>query len=270
MRSRIAEKLRLRIHSALTGAFRLVGVEAILTRTGTPSPVITFDKRTLQSFHHSNERTQLYEEALRRSGMEWSDNFAKQCRFHSLQQMASFASLKIPDADFVECGCWKGHSSYMISRILQENRFSGSFHIFDSFEGGLSERTDEDRIDGREQTPEEIAREKAHFSSTEAELKHTVEGFHFVKTYKGWIPERFPEVTDRTFAFVHIDVDLYQPTLDSLEFFYPRLEPGGVIVVDDYGYTQFPGARRAVDEFLRDNDCFLFYETPIGSCFLIK
>jgi O-methyltransferase len=64
--------------------------------------------------------------------------------------------------------------------------------------------------------------------------------FPFVHLYKGWIPSRFIEVEDRQFSFVHIDVDLYEPILDSLNFF-PKLVKGGVIVFDDYGITQFPG-----------------------------
>jgi hypothetical protein len=47
---------------------------------------------------------------------------------------------------------------------------------------------------------------------------------------------------------VHIDVDLYQPTRDSLAFFYPRLVKGGVIVMDDYGFKTCPGATRAAEE----------------------
>jgi hypothetical protein len=63
-------------------------------------------------------------------------------------------------------------------------------------------------------------------------------------------------VEDRRFKLVHIDVDLYQPTRDSVEFFYPRMVPGGVILCDDYGSTRCPGARRAMDEF--------FFEKPEG------
>ena len=51
---------------------------------------------------------------------------------------------------------------------------------------------------------------------------------------------------------VHVDVDLYEPTLASLAFFYPRMNPGGVMVCDDYGFTTCPGATKAVDEFLHD------------------
>ncbi|HBH79257.1 MAG TPA: hypothetical protein DDY39_05465, partial [Nitrospira sp.] len=88
--------------------------------------------------------------------------------------------------------------------------------------------------------------------------------------YKGWIPDRFPEVKERRFAFVHIDVDLYQPIMDSLKFFFPRLLPGGIIVVDDYGYSIFPGAKKAVDEFRSGIECSMFYETPMGSCFIVR
>ena len=42
---------------------------------------------------------------------------------------------------------------------------------------------------------------------------------NFIILLKGWIPSRFEEVKDKNFSFVHIDVDLYQPTLDSLNFF---------------------------------------------------
>ena len=73
-----------------------------------------------------------------------------------------------------------------------------------------------------------------------------------LRFHPGWIPERFADVADRSFAFVHVDVDLRQPTLDSLEFFYPRLSPGGILLCDDYGCTTCPGATAAIDAFLQD------------------
>ena len=72
------------------------------------------------------------------------------------------------------------------------------------------------------------------------------------------------------FSFVHIDVDLYQPTLDCLEFFFPKLVSGGIIVCDDYNSSQFPGAKNAWDYYFKDKKINLFYEQPFGGCFLIK
>lgn len=68
---------------------------------------------------------------------------------------------------------------------------------------------------------------------------------------------------------MYIDVDLYQPILDSLKFFYKRMIPGGIMVFDDYGFTFFPGAKKAVDEFMSDKDDF-FIALPSGQAFLIK
>jgi hypothetical protein len=85
--------------------------------------------------------------------------------------------------------------------------------------------------------------------------------------HRGWIPERFPDVADERFSFVHVDVDLYEPHRDAIEFFWPRLTQGGVMVFDDYGSAYCPGARRAVDEAFTPTD---IVESPTGQCFVIK
>ena len=93
--------------------------------------------------------------------------------------------------------------------------------------------------------------------------------FSFIKYFKGWIPERFSEVESKTFSFVHIDVDMYEPIRDSILFFYPRMKKGGIIVFDDYGFLGFPGAKPAVDEFFKDkND--LLVSLPSGQAFVVK
>lgn len=251
-------------------SFDLFGVQADFYLKGSSIDIVPVDRNLLEFFFRKDKKIQLYYEGLKKANVEWSDNFLKQCRIYSLQQMVRFVMKKKLSADFVECGCWKGHSTYIISKILSQHGFSNTFHVFDSFEGGLSEKMEQDKNLRHRQSEDDIRYEKKYFASTEAELHDAIKEFDFIKIYKGWIPTRFAEVERINFAFVHIDVDLYQPTLESLKFFFPRLLPGGVIVVDDYGYTQFPGAKRAVDELLAANDCYLFYETPIGSCFIIK
>ena len=53
------------------------------------------------------------------------------------------------------------------------------------------------------------------------------------------------------FAFVHLDADLYQPTLAALRYFYPRMVAGGVIIIHDYNHN-WDGARKAVNEFVTE------------------
>jgi hypothetical protein len=69
-------------------------------------------------------------------------------------------------------------------------------------------------------------------------------GFPQVRLHSGWIPERFADVGDQSFAFVHVEVDLYEPTRNSLELFWPRLTRGGVLSCDDYGLTHSQAPNR--------------------------
>ena len=79
-----------------------------------------------------------------------------------------------------------------------------------------------------------------------------------VEIHKGWIPDTFARLDDRTYALAHIDVDLYRSALDCCEYFYPRLTAGGVLLFDEYGFADAVGERDAVDEFLADKP-----ESPI-------
>lgn len=206
-----------------------------------PEEVEFFRRDTADAF----DATRDYEEALAATGCEETDNFLKRGRYLMLHQFAGFAADRIETGDFAECGCWRGHSTFMLSRIL-ERHGGGDFHVFDSFEG-LSPYTEQDRGALAPADPEAAEQRRRHFAADYESVKRALSRFPFVRLYKGWIPERFAEVEDRQFRFVHIDVDLYQPHVDSIGFFYPRLQDGGVMVFDDYGSAGFPGARRAID-----------------------
>jgi O-methyltransferase len=250
--------------------FGTIGIDAKFSKKDKNRKTIVFNQNQLAQYFYPNKRMELYFEGLDRTNLKQTDNFSKQLRFYSLQQIIEYVLALKLNGDVAECGCWKGHSSFIISTLLSKNNFQNQFHIFDSFEGGLSEKTEKDQNDQYGLSGEETIKEKEMFFSLEENVGKVLEKFDFIKLYKGWIPDRFEEVKGQKFSFVHIDVDLYDPTLDSLEFFYPRLVEKGSIVVDDYGFMQFPGCKRAVDEFLKRNEYTFFYEMPAGGCFIIK
>ena len=68
---------------------------------------------------------------------------------------------------------------------------------------------------------------------------------------RGHFPDTAPTIPTR-YCLVHIDADTYQSTRDALEYFYPRLSPGGFLVLDDYQWVHCPGVERAVTEFFAD------------------
>ena len=166
--------------------------------------------------------------------------------------------------DTAECGVFTGESSYLICHA-NRNRNDYRHHCFDSFEG-LSEPDREDEP----KTPHAIPWKKGDLHKDLALVRKHLKEFEFVRYYKGWIPERFGEVADRKFSFVHIDVDLFQPTRDSLKFFYERMVPGGILLCDDYGFSTCPGATRAFDDFIVDKPEHKVIHLTTGQGFIVK
>ena len=141
--------------------------------------------------------------------------------------------------DVAECGVYRGGSAYLMAKELARQAPGKHLHLFDSF-AGLSQPG---AHDGSHWRAGALASSLPEVSANLTEYSHLI-AFH-----AGWIPDCFSEAVDRSFCFVHIDVDLYEPTMASLEFFGPRMVKGGIVVCDDYGFDTCPGARRAVDEF---------------------
>lgn len=186
--------------------------------------------------------------------------FHDQSNWHSLDRKFFLRELlRLADGvegDTAECGVFQGASSAL---ICQHNLGKPRrHHLFDSFEG-LSQPRD---IDGSHWQPNDL-------SCSEEQVRFNLSGFDSIMFHKGWIPEGFSDVNEASFSFVHIDVDLYDPTLDSLRFFYPRLLVGGIIVCDDYGFLTCPGARRAMDEFFVGKPEAII-QSPSGQAFVVK
>ncbi len=183
-------------------------------------------------------------------------------RKHVLYSMAR--ALRSLPGDTVECGVFDGGSSFLMC-LAWEGQAEPAHHVFDSFEG-LSPPEDADRPEDETAyvwQPHDMA-------MSLQTVQKNLSRFDFVRYYQGWIPDRFDEVADRRFSFVHVDVDLYQPTYDAVAFFYPRMVPGGIILCDDYGSTICPGARKAFDDFAVQAPEGRVIELTTGQGFLVK
>ncbi len=161
--------------------------------------------------------------------------------------------------DTAECGAYLGAGSYLICQFntLHSNNERQHF-IFDSFEG-LSEPGTNDNHHWS----------KGDLSAPEEAVRKALADFPNITYLKGWIPSRFAEVENRKFSFIHIDVDLHEPTRECIAFFYPRMNPGGIILCDDYGFSSCPGATKAIDEFL-ENKPEKMISLCSGGGFMIK
>jgi hypothetical protein len=186
-------------------------------------------------------------------GIMDSENWHSMDRKYTLNQL-----LKICinlEGDLVECGAYKGASAYLMCKMFANSK--KHIYLFDSFEG-LSQPN---LKDGNYWS-------HGNLSVSEDKIKETLKNFNNYSIYKGWIPNRFEEVTSKKFCFIHIDVDLYQPTLDSLHFFYEKVVQGGIILLDDYGFKNCPGAREACNIFFKNKEPII--NLPTGQAFIIK
>ncbi len=142
--------------------------------------------------------------------------------------------------DVLEAGVFQGGTARLLRTRLGEPA-GKQLYLFDSFEGMKSVSDQQDR------------HAEGDFSDTSVEgVRRVVGSAPWIHFCKGWVPQSFIGYEDRSYCFAHIDLDLYQGVFDCLQYVYPRLSSGGVIVLDDYGFASCPGARQAVDEFFND------------------
>jgi O-methyltransferase len=143
--------------------------------------------------------------------------------------------------DFAECGVYRGGTALLLRRVLGNT--DKTLYLFDSFQGLPNENPNHDnyyrRGDFCNPSVDSVRNLLKHFVST-------------IEIRQGWIPDTFAGLEKKRYAFAHIDVDLYQPTIDCCKYFYSRLVPGGVMVFDDYGFPACRGEKDAVDEFFAD------------------
>lgn len=132
-----------------------------------------------------------------------------------------------------EIGVYRGGSAARLAYILPGR----PLHLFDTFEGLPEPGLD----DGPTCT---AGRFSASVLTVLAKVPDAI-------IHQGKL-DACSHVPQIPYAFVHIDVDLFQSTFDVLTLFYPLVMPGGIIAVDDYGSKHTPGATRAVDTFMRN------------------
>lgn len=162
------------------------------------------------------------------------------------------AVAKVP-GDLAEVGTYRGGSARLMAEASEGKK---DIHTFDTFEG-LPPVKDFDAkrfSTGQFATPVDAVR--AYLAP-----------YPKVHIYQGLFPETAGPIKDKTFSFVHLDVDLYQGTIDGLKFFYPRMNKGGAIISHDYSNAE--GVRRAFDEFFADKPEAVF-NLPGTQCLVIK
>lgn len=143
------------------------------------------------------------------------------------------------NGDIAEVGVYRGGSA----KVIAEYKGDRKLHLFDTFEG----MPDVDSAIDTHRTGD--------FKDTSLKsVQDYLSQYGDIFFHKGLFPASVSgtDVGNLTFSLVHLDVDLYGSTKSGLEFFYSRLNRGGMLLSHDYRSISCPGVRRAFDEFFRE------------------
>lgn len=180
-----------------------------------------------------------------------------------LDAVSYLVDADVPGA-LVECGVWRGGSVLgMVLRLQQRGAAPRDVWLYDTFEG-MTRPTDVDTSDyhppALQLWEESDGRPYAHAFNedrfSEQQVRDLLVGTGYPNEHQhlvvGPVEETIPDRVPDRIALLRLDTDWYESTRHELEHLYPRVEPGGVVIVDDYGHWK--GARRAVDEYLSRAD----------------
>ena len=189
-----------------------------------------------------------------RLGAEIADHtLVEQSRLYMLFQLLK-RTRHLPSAA-AEIGVYKGGTAKLMSRVFGGQK---TVHLFDTFAGMPDTH------------PTFDFHVRGDFADTSVQaVRAFLSDCAGVEIHQGVFPQSAADLPDQRFAFVHVDVDIYPSVLSCCEYFFPRLDPGGVMLFDDYGIITCPGAKRGVDEFCAAQGLEAIY-LPTGQALLLR
>lgn len=166
-------------------------------------------------------------------GIEWDEE-----RIIELRKCIRMLKERNIPGNMAEVGVYQGDFSRLFNYYFPDKKL----YLFDTFEG----------FDSEKNMVNECDRELFKDTSVELVLSKMKKPENCV-VKKGFFPSTAKGL-EETFCLVSLDTDLYEPIMEGLEFFYPRLQKGGYIFVHDFGSYHFEGVKDAVYKFCEKND----------------
>jgi len=170
--------------------------------------------------------------------------------------------------DIVECGVWRGGSSMSMALALSHARdTSRVLWMYDTYTG-MTNATVND-VDHKGDAAAGLLAHARQYKDPEdnwvvayASLEQVTSNMAStglpldrIRFVKGPVEETIPRETPEAIAILRLDTDWYESTLHELIHLYPKVSPGGILIIDDYGHWQ--GARKAVDQYFKHAPLFL-------------
>ncbi|OBI89842.1 TylF/MycF/NovP-related O-methyltransferase [Mycobacterium asiaticum] len=180
-------------------------------------------------------------------------------RIHVLCWAANHAAAV--EGDFVECGVDHGGTAMAAITHTDFARLGKRFWLLDTFQG----------FDRSQLTPEE----KAHagymdYPDCYERVKANFAGMDFVRLVRGTVPDTLDQVQSEKIAYLHLDMNCTGPEIAALEYFWPRISPFGIVIMDDYGWPRHYQQKLGYDRFAEERGLQILRLATGGQALLIK
>lgn len=208
-------------------------------------------------------------------------NVSKQ-RFLSLFQSVSYIYNNNIKGDFVECGVFRGGSAMMMA--LSTLRFSThdqelkKIWLYDTFEGMANPSKFDTNIinqNASEELDKINKQENKKDIWAYSTLDYVKKNMHRIgyenkniNYIKGLVEQTLIDTKPEKISLLRLDTDFYESTKAELEHLYPKLEAGGILLIDDYGHWK--GCKKAVDDYFKDKKDIFFQQIDYSGIIGIK
>jgi hypothetical protein len=187
---------------------------------------------------------------IRDEGLDWpcfGFTMVGRKRLDNVQDCVEDLLARSVPGDLVETGVWRGGTTILMRAILKAHGNTDmTVWCADSFEGMPKPTT----TDLKAQAESDFS-DRDYLAVTLDQVKANFERFGLlddqVKFLKGWFCDTLPTAPIERIALLRMDGDLYSSTMDALKYLYPKVSPGGYVIVDDY--NSWPACRQAVNEY---------------------
>ena len=164
------------------------------------------------------------------------------------------------EGDFVECGVNRGGLCSAIFSYLEFQNLNKTFYLLDTFNG-----FDESLLsNGELKSPF-----RGYYSDCYSDVLETFSKFKNVSIIKGSIPSTLDQVKSEKISFLSVDLNCAAPEVSALDYFYPKLVLGGIIVLDDFGFPGFESQFNAEKEWAKNTGIEIL-ALPTGQGIIIK
>lgn len=188
-------------------------------------------------------------------------NFTLQWRVYIVCWFSNM--VKSLNGDFVECGVNTGAYAIALIKYIDFERTGKSFYLFDTFKGlEASQISEAEKKEG-------IEKYLKGYKNVYEQVKATFSPYPNIKIIRGLVPDSLPECKSSEICFLSIDMNVVKPEIDAVNYFWPKMVKGGVIILDDYGFPQHINQKLAFDAFARSHNVEIL-SLPTGQGIIIK